>query len=92
MTPAELRSVRQALGLSAEGFAHLVRFHSGRSVRRWERGDVPIPGAVEVIARMAAALQHAGAVEPQTYLWEISLAFDCGEAVREFTAALEAFR
>lgn len=52
MTPAELKSVRHALGLSAEGFARLVRVESGRTVRRWEAGDRDIPGPVAVIVEM----------------------------------------
>jgi DNA-binding transcriptional regulator YiaG len=49
MTPAELKTARHALGLSAEGFAKLVRVESGRTVRRWEAGDRDIPGPVIVI-------------------------------------------
>jgi transcriptional regulator with XRE-family HTH domain len=44
MTPADLKAARKALGLSAEGFARLVGVQSGRTVRRWERGDRDIPG------------------------------------------------
>ena len=47
MTPADLKAARKALGLSAEGFARLVGVQSGRTVRRWERGDRDIPGTVE---------------------------------------------
>ena len=46
MTPAELKSARAALGLSAEGFARAVRVESGRTVRRWESGERDIPGPV----------------------------------------------
>ena len=46
MTPAELKAARQALGLSAEGFAQAVRVESGRTVRRWESGERDIPGPV----------------------------------------------
>jgi DNA-binding transcriptional regulator YiaG len=49
MTPSDLKSTRQALGLSAEGFARLVGVESGRTVRRWEAGDRDIPGPVIVI-------------------------------------------
>lgn len=37
---------RQALGLSAEGFARAVRVESGRTVRRWEAGERDIPGPI----------------------------------------------
>ena len=49
MTPADLKSARNALGLSAEGFARLVRVESGRTVRLWESGEREIPGPVVVI-------------------------------------------
>lgn len=49
MTPTELKAARQALGLTAERFAHLVQVESGRTVRRWEAGDREIPGPVRVL-------------------------------------------
>jgi len=68
MTPAELKSARQAFGLSAEGFARLVGAKSGRTVRRWEteaeasRLDIPGPVAVLVKALLdsAAVRKHFG--------------------------------
>lgn len=59
MTPAELKSKRHALGLSAEGFARLVRVQSGRTVRKWEAGDRDIPGPVQVILETAEAVPEA---------------------------------
>ena len=53
MTPAELKAARPALGLSAEGFARMVRVESGRTVRRWEAGERDIPGPVKVILDLA---------------------------------------
>ena len=49
MTPGELRIARKALGLSAKGFADLVRVQSGRTVRRWEAGERDIAGPVIVL-------------------------------------------
>lgn len=64
MTPAELKSARQALGLSAERFAKLVHVESGRTVRRWESGERDIPGPVSVlvgaILANAAVRRHFG--------------------------------
>lgn len=57
MTPAELKSARHALGLSAEGFAAWVQVQSGRTVRRWEAGERDIPGPVVVL--VDAALSSA---------------------------------
>jgi len=52
MTPAELKSIRQSLGLSAEVFAKVVRVESGRTVRRWESAERDIPGPVTLIAEL----------------------------------------
>lgn len=64
MTPAELKSARHALGLSAEGFARLVRVESGRTIRRWEAGERDIPGpvtlVVELLQESAEARRHCG--------------------------------
>lgn len=64
MTPAELKSARHALGLSAEGFARLVRVESGRTIRRWEAGERDIPGpvtlVVELLQQSAEARHHCG--------------------------------
>ena len=46
MTPAELRMVRESLGLTGEDLAR----HLGvalRTVRRWEHGQSPIPDGVQ---------------------------------------------
>jgi DNA-binding transcriptional regulator YiaG len=49
MTPKQLKSARHMLGLSVEGFAHLLGVGSGRTVRRWEDGAKDIPGPVKVL-------------------------------------------
>lgn len=59
MTPDEFRAVRERLKLSAEAFAGLIGAGSGRTVRRWEAGDRPIPGPVQVII---TALRDSAAV------------------------------
>jgi DNA-binding transcriptional regulator YiaG len=56
MTPADLKEARHKLGLSAEGFARLVRVESGRTVRRWESGERDIPGPVLVILDLIEAI------------------------------------
>ena len=55
MTPAELKTARLSMGLSAEKFARLVRVESGRTVRRWEAGEREIPGPVVVIVELLMA-------------------------------------
>jgi transcriptional regulator with XRE-family HTH domain len=92
LTPTELKAARRALGLSAEGFARLVRVQSGRTVRRWEKGDAPIPGAVEVIVSIAVPLQHSGDIARHTYSFEVTVEFDNGVAVNDFVTALNAIR
>ena len=57
MTPAELKSARNALGLSARGFAAWVNVQGDRTVRKWEAGDRDIPGPVVVL--VTAALSSA---------------------------------
>ncbi len=50
MTPAEVRAHRTALGLSARGLAEALRLgkDGGRTVRRWESGEVAITGPASV--------------------------------------------
>lgn len=52
MTGAELKAARNALGLSAEGFARVVGASDGRIVRRWERGDYLVPRSIEIITTL----------------------------------------
>ncbi len=54
MTPAEFKAARHALGLSAERLARLFKVSSGRTVRRWERGDRDIPGPAKVLMKWLA--------------------------------------
>lgn len=54
MTPAEFRAARKALGLSANGMAEALRLGKGggRTVRRWEAGDVPVSGPVSLAVQL----------------------------------------
>ena len=52
-TAEDLKAARHALGLSADGLALMVRVEDGRTVRRWEAGERPIPGPVSVIMETA---------------------------------------
>lgn len=47
MTPAELRVVREYLGLSGEALAGLLGV-SARTIRHWEGGVYPIPDGVRI--------------------------------------------
>ena len=76
MSPAELKTARHALGLSAQA----IRLHcsvkgiGGRTVRRWESGDAPIPGLLPLFLHMRAVIaklvpadfdQHPGDFMPE---------------------------
>ena len=59
MTPQEFKQARNTLGLSAAGLADLWSMgkNGGRTVRRWEAGDVPVnPIAAYCIRLMVAAI------------------------------------
>lgn len=49
MTPADLKSARYALGLSARGMADALGYRSPSHIRRLERGDTPIPQTVAML-------------------------------------------
>jgi DNA-binding transcriptional regulator YiaG len=49
MTKDEFKAVRDVLGLSAEAFAAILGAGSGRTIRRWEAGERPVPGPVAVL-------------------------------------------
>lgn len=62
VTPAELKSARQRLGLSAEAFARIFGAHDGRTVRGWEHGSrnglpAHIPRSVEILVGLALELE-----------------------------------
>ena len=49
LTPAEFKSIRNALGLSAQAMARGLGVSDGRTVRRWEAGDRDIPGTLDAL-------------------------------------------
>lgn len=54
MTPADLATARNRLGLTQAGLAAALRMgkHGGRTVRRWELGEVEVPGPVQVAVEL----------------------------------------
>ena len=58
MTPASFRAIRQHLGLSTAHMARVLLVGSGRTVRRWEAGERPVPGPV---ATLMALLENVRA-------------------------------
>lgn len=56
MSPDRIRDIRMALGLSQNGLAEALRLGSngGRTVRRWESGEIPISGPASVALELMA--------------------------------------
>ena len=54
MTPADLKAARERLGMSQAQLAAALRMgkHGGRTVRRWELGEVEVPGPVAVAVEL----------------------------------------
>jgi len=63
MTPDDLRSAREALGLTGDKLARIAQSNA-RTVRRWEAGDREIPGPmralVEALMSSRAVRRHFG--------------------------------
>jgi DNA-binding transcriptional regulator YiaG len=75
---ATLRAARKRLGISAEALAARLRLgeNGGRTVRRWEAGQVPISGpaqvAIELFLRRASACPYCRQLWPsieRTHFW-----------------------
>lgn len=49
MTPDEFKAARERLAVSAEVLARAIRVSGSRTIYKWERGEVPIPGPIQVI-------------------------------------------
>lgn len=49
MNADRFKTIRHALGLSADQLAKLVGVSDGRTIRRWEAEDRDIPGPVAVL-------------------------------------------
>lgn len=54
MSPADIKSARQRLGLSQSGLAEALRLgpNGERTIRRWEAGDVPVTGPASLAIEM----------------------------------------
>ena len=60
MSKDEIRAARQALGLSCEKFAQVVGVASGRTIRRWESGELrPRKTAAILIRRLVADAEYS---------------------------------
>jgi transcriptional regulator with XRE-family HTH domain len=56
MTGEELKAARLHLEATQDAFAQALEV-DGRTLRRWERGEWPVPRVVSILVR--AALKHA---------------------------------
>ena len=58
MTPDQLTAAIHDLGLSAEGFARAAGV-SGRTVRKWQAGDRPMPGLLVALVEVLLGCEPA---------------------------------
>lgn len=55
MTPNELKAARQQLGFKSQSaFARALGLQGNgdRTIRRWEKGQIPIPGPVQLAIQL----------------------------------------
>ena len=55
MTPAEVVNIREQLGLTQSGLARVLRITDIRTIRRWEKGEIPVSGPASVVLELMAA-------------------------------------
>jgi DNA-binding transcriptional regulator YiaG len=55
MTPTEIKAIRQRYGLSQTELAALLRISDLRTIRRWEKGEVPISGPASIVLELMDA-------------------------------------
>lgn len=62
MKPAEIKASRKRLGLTQSGLADALRMgaNGGRTVRRWEGGEMPITGPAAVAIEMLVQAKESG--------------------------------
>lgn len=54
MTPTEIKAIRQRYGLSQSELAALLRISDLRTIRRWEKGEVPVSGPASIVLEQMA--------------------------------------
>lgn len=55
MTPETVKAIRAQAGLTQSGLARILRISDIRTIRRWEKGDVPITGPASIILELMDA-------------------------------------
>lgn len=59
MTPAELKTAREKLGLTQRGLARVIKVKSDRTIRKWEDGESDIAGPAVVLIRLLLEMPAA---------------------------------
>ena len=65
MTPEQIKSARQQLGLSQAALARILGLADDRIIRRWEAGTVAITGPARLCLRYLLKYGPLSAVEPE---------------------------
>lgn len=60
MTPTELKAIRLAHGLTQTQLARLLRISDIRTIRRWEKGDVPVSGPASIVVELLGSGELPG--------------------------------
>lgn len=55
MTPATCKAIRNRAGLTQSELARLLRISDIRTIRRWEKGDVPVSGPASIVLELLDA-------------------------------------
>jgi len=55
MTPTELRAIRKRYGLTIRGLADLLRIRDEKTIRRWEKGEMPVSGPASIVLELMDA-------------------------------------
>jgi DNA-binding transcriptional regulator YiaG len=55
LQPNELRTIRQRYGLTIRGLAGLLRIRDEKTIRRWEKGEVPVSGPASIVLELMDA-------------------------------------
>jgi transcriptional regulator with XRE-family HTH domain len=76
MTPQEFKQIRKTKGLSCQKMANLLGLKAGRTVERYESGEIEIPGTIikglELIEQLTTTQQALdSAVEALECIYEM---------------------
>ena len=55
MTLTEITAIRKRYGLSQSELAAVLRVSDIRTIRRWEKGDIPVSGPASIVLELMDA-------------------------------------